>query len=103
MHVPLGIMIAHPSPAVHAGQLAKMADFFWVGTNDLVQYVQATDRGNPERAGRVDGLHPDGMRVSNASVSSSPPAPIHTSGLEQTRDESCAETDVCAQVAAGDR
>lgn len=42
----VGIMIETPAAALCAGELSRCADFFSVGTNDLVQYVTACDRGN---------------------------------------------------------
>ena len=56
--VELGVMIETPSAAILADQLAKEADFFSVGTNDLTQYALCMDRTNPALAARVDGLHP---------------------------------------------
>ena len=56
--VPIGIMIETPAAAVMAHQLAKEADFFSVGTNDLTQYTLAIDRQNAGLADFYDAKHP---------------------------------------------
>ncbi|AXJ95097.1 MULTISPECIES: phosphoenolpyruvate--protein phosphotransferase [unclassified Sphingomonas] len=61
--VPVGIMIEVPAAAVQAHALAKHADFFSVGTNDLTQYALAIDRQNPELASEADSMHPAVLRL----------------------------------------
>lgn len=56
--VETGVMIETPAAAICAGELAKEAAFFSIGTNDLVQYTLAADRGN-ERLRRLQSAdHP---------------------------------------------
>ena len=56
--VETGVMIETPAAAVCADELAQESAFFSIGTNDLVQYTLAADRGN-ERLGRLQSAdHP---------------------------------------------
>ncbi len=69
-------MIEVPSAALLAPELARLADFFSIGTNDLTQYVLAADRANPSLAGLQDALHPAVLRTIAAVVAGADAAGI---------------------------
>jgi phosphocarrier protein FPr len=66
--VEVGIMVEVPSAAVMADQLAREADFFSVGTNDLTQYTLAVDRLHPTMGARSDALDPGVLRLIDITV-----------------------------------
>ena len=74
--LPVGVMIETPAAALSAATLAKRADFFSVGTNDLIQYTLAADRTNAALSHFDGAFHPSVLRLLKMTVEAADKAKI---------------------------
>lgn len=75
-NIALGIMMETPAASLIADLLAKEADFFSIGTNDLTQYTMAVDRGNAKVAALYTTFHPAVLRSIRHIITSAHAAQI---------------------------
>ena len=62
-NIKLGAMVEIPAMAIAIEPFAEILDFLSIGTNDLIQYVLAIDRGDKDVADLYDPMHPAVLRL----------------------------------------
>lgn len=67
-NIEIGIMIEIPSAALMAEELSKECDFFSIGTNDLIQYTVAVERGNEKVANLYTHFHPAVIKLIKTAI-----------------------------------
>ena len=75
-NIKVGIMIEIPSAALIANELAKECDFFSIGTNDLIQYTVAVERGNDKISKLYTKYHPAVIKLIKSAIEGA-----HDSGI----------------------
>ena len=87
--IPMGIMVETPAAAILSDRLARESDFFSVGSNDLIQYVTATDRMNERIQYLYDSYN---LSVLNAIRM-----------VSESADAAAIPWGICGEVASDDR
>jgi phosphotransferase system enzyme I (PtsI) len=74
--IPVGVMIEVPAAALCARQFASEVDFFSIGTNDLIQYTMAADRGNTSVSSLYQPTNPAVLALMDMTISAAKEAGI---------------------------
>lgn len=67
-NIEVGIMVEIPSSAIMADEFAKECDFFSIGTNDLIQYTIAVERGNEKLTNLYSHYNPAVIRLIKSAI-----------------------------------
>lgn len=85
--IPLGVMIETPAAAMIADYFAREADFFSIGTNDLIQYTMVADRSNERVSHLYRPGHPAVLRLIKHTVEEAVKQNIPVSVCGQTAED----------------
>ena len=77
--IPVGMMVEVPSAALMAATFTREADFFSIGTNDLIQYTVAVDRGNEKVASLYTASNPAVIKLIKSVIRAARRGKIETS------------------------
>jgi phosphotransferase system enzyme I (PtsI) len=94
--IEVGTMIEIPSAALTAGILARKSDFFSIGTNDLLQYTLAADRGNERVSYLTQPFHPAVLQLLKMTIDAA-----HARGITAAMCGELAGTVLAAPVLLG--
>ncbi len=77
--IQVGMMVEVPATVIVLDRFIKEVDFISIGTNDLIQYTLAVDRGNKDVASLYNASEPAVLRLLDASIQTAAGALVHTS------------------------
>ena len=78
-HIPIGMMVEVPSAALMAATFTREVEFFSIGTNDLIQYTVAVDRGNERVASLYTASNPAVIKLMKSVIRAARRGKIETS------------------------